>query len=202
MTTRKPARKRKAQNRRKGRFHSLRNPRVWGLAILFYIAGYATHWQIVHNSTIAGNPLRPTGLMKSFVRMIEQPLIPSHQERQPAENKAIEDARTVQQNVFTGLMSEDAGKFTLQVASSFSWREADQMMVVLAERYELNRPFFVYRSTAQSEPLFPLLYGVFDSAYQAEQEILTLPPALRDKAPFVRQFGTIQRQLKAKRPSG
>ena len=93
------------------------------------------------------------------------------------------------------LMDMNPNRYTIQLASSFSWREADQMMVILAEKYGLNEPFFVYRSMQKETPLFPLLYGDFATFESAEQQILTLPEGIKQKKPFVRKFGTIQNHL-------
>ena len=96
------------------------------------------------------------------------------------------------------LMDMNPERYTIQLASSFSWREADRMMVILAEKYGLSEPFFVYRSMQQDTPLFPLLYGDFATFESAEKQIITLPEGIKQKKPFVRKFGTIQNHLALK----
>ena len=104
-------------------------------------------------------------------------------------------APPVMHDVNASIMMVDSSRFTIQLSSSGSWREADQMMVLLSRRYGLQDNFYVYRSQANGKLLFPLLYGKFDSAEEAVQAINSLPEHLKSRKPFVRKFATVQRML-------
>ena len=88
--------------------------------------------------------------------------------------------------------------FTLQVAAS---RSASALKLLLRQHARGDdSAYFLHRPRAR-EP-FSAVVGSYEDSAEAERRLADLPPAIMANGPWVRHFGTLQRELRRSQQSG
>ena len=118
-----------------------------------------------------------------------QPAITQPAIVQPAIERAVENERWV--------LFQDAGKFTVQLATS---RERDYI-IDLAQSLPALDPIAIYPflTTNSKNPVFGLLSGLYNTREEAVAAVESMPGAAKQFGVWIRPIGDLQSDIKAKK---
>jgi len=92
------------------------------------------------------------------------------------------------------LMDVAANHYTLQLMGSHDL--SDLQRFVKANKLEGKATY--YRATFHNSPWYMLIYGNYQSAMQAHTSALQLPVKLRNVHPWVKSYGTVQKEIRSR----
>lgn len=89
------------------------------------------------------------------------------------------------------ILAQNQDDFTLQLATSSDGRDLTRLI----KRNGLMREAAYFLLEGATSRLYVGVYGVFASFEAAQEELLLLPPAVRESKPYVRRFATIHKLI-------
>ncbi len=92
------------------------------------------------------------------------------------------------------IMMKNPRYYTLQVTQGNSVSELKKYI----EQSSRTGPFAYFTSDKDGKKTYHLVYGIFSTYTEAEQNLKSLPPNMTKSMPWIRKFGNIQKDIKKK----
>lgn len=108
-----------------------------------------------------------------------------------AENPAHDNATTPGIRDTAWVVAQSANHFTIQLVATSSARRAQEFM----KRHDLMENGAYFQSARRGQPWFSVLYGSYPEFEKARHALAGLEPDLREASPWIRDFGSVQREI-------
>jgi MSHA biogenesis protein MshM len=163
----------------------------------------------------SANPAVATVTLNDAVKESETPHQGAGGPTSPGQAQAGEPATTVaatgtsqagdlleQRLLATGrwLAEERSGTYSIQLLGSNDPQMLRTYLETLSNYIEIDK-IFVYRTTANREPIMTVLYGAFTGRAEAIKSLDALPAELKANRPYIRTVQGIRSELGLNRPS-
>jgi len=123
----------------------------------------------------------------------EAPAPARQPEPEPVASAAAPSTASASNGGQSWLLAQNPQDYTLQLLATHS----EDLMRTYLDKHQFNEPVAYFAFQREGKQWYAAVYGAYSAKDKAESAVATLPPEVGKNTPWIRQFGGIQKILKA-----